>query len=173
MVSRLIDEASPFEPGTVLQPDGRASYYRISTQLALYNAKNLRTEPLKEAECQVHSPDLPLRCCRTAAFTGDEVSNAALLADAAITLVCEVIASAEMVLVPFGPNGGEKRCVKVQARQDGNFSGYELLSKASELQFQYRASRPDGAGLYRLGDQSRVPSFYLWDWRDRANFTND
>jgi hypothetical protein len=152
---------------------GRATYYRISTQSALSKAKILRTEQLTEAEFQVHRPNLPLRCCRTDAFTWDELSEAALLEETAITLAREVITAAELVLVPFGPNGGERRGVKIQAQENDCFCGYELLAKASTLQSKHQASRPDGLGLYRLGFQNRVPSFYLWGWRDKANFTTD
>jgi len=155
----------------------KASYYRVRTSFALARAKVVRTEPLSELEQKIHRPDLPLRFCRSRGIRWEDLWSAdAKGADRnenKVAISDEPIDAHELVIVPFGPHGGEKRGVQISSGREQGLTALEILRKAAQIQAKQATSHPEGVGIYRLGIQTRTPSFYLWGPDDRAGFVRE
>lgn len=157
---------------------GAISYYRIPVRLLADRAERLGSELLTPDEWKRHRPDLSLRLCRSAAYNwssdrhDDMKSFAALVARVDPCLpqarVETVLPIPSVVLLPFGPKGGHKKGVMVEAADPVGFTSLELLRAAHNLQSEHVRSWTQGVGLYRDGLQKGIPSYYIWGWRDKA-----
>jgi hypothetical protein len=49
----------------------------------------------------------------------------------------------------------------------------ELLWLAHELQAEYVKDWDQRVGIYRSGFQARLPSYYLWGFRDKAGHVDE
>ena len=171
----------PHKPGWGLDSlRGTATYYRISASLLNERAEQIRSEPLTRIEEDVHRPDLPLRLARTPlacwsnrSFSDPEAYAVSLgpEADSFVRTASEErINAAQLVLCPFGPKGARKRGVLVSPTQGTSFSALELLWLAQNIQSPLLREPPAGVGLYRLGFQGGVPSYYLGGQRGEASY---
>jgi hypothetical protein len=163
----------------------RVSYYVSTVAALLEKATFLRTEPLTDAEIALHRPDLPLCLARCAAVDWPSQAPetparlAAFLAaagrtDAGLDSGLDVgvtIDAAELVLLPFGPEGRSRAAVRVTAGDGIAFSAVELLWKAAAIQAPCLGSvmPTRGLGIYRSGLQRGVPSYYLWGGENRLH----
>ena len=158
---------------------GNATYYRLSTALLLSRARLLRSEPLTEAENQVHRPDLPLRVCRSGNLRWepsvpedlDIFEQEVAVKDPGFPR--EILALSSLILNPFGIKGGRKRGVLVKSADGIRFTSQELLWQASKIQAAMQASPLNGVGIYRSGFQNRIPSYYLWGSQDKAGIVSE
>ena len=77
----------------------------------------------------------------------------------------------EVVLYPFGPNGGQSAGVRVKADNGIAFTTGELLSKAAAVQAPCIGDvmPTRGVGIYRSGLHRGIPSYYLWGSEGRLN----
>lgn len=151
---------------------GTIAYYRVPCELLLKRCTYLRTEPLTQIELDVHRPDLPLRIA-----TFDQVewpAPARLKAFRKMLLSLASRASlpaTKLYLCPFGPNGGMKAGILVEPEDGHAFGVAELLSFAADIQAPLLRDTglPRRVGLFRLGIQRRVPSYYLWGYQSRMD----
>lgn len=157
---------------------GKAYYYRSSLGHFLNASVFLRVEQLSDEEVKVHRPDLPLAVCRnsllswfnnkTYMFNEYKKISAGHLND---LNSLDKLNIGKIVLVPFGAKGGYKKSVFVDAFNGNDFPGIELLWKANQVQSPHiTASIEKGVGLYRLGFEKGVPSFYIGGYYDNAGF---
>ena len=138
------------------------SYYLMPTSILLQKGTYLRSDPLSAEEQDLHRPDLPFSALRDKALTWSSadtshISNAAPLDVSSI------------YLLPFGPSGGIKTGIRVEAENRISFSPHELFAKAQAIQAaQHGKVAPvAGVGIYRSGLQRGLPAFYLWGAVDR------
>jgi hypothetical protein len=136
-------------------------YYRTTTSFLGSGAHLVRKLPFTPAEIARHRPDLPLRLLRTPGGDwGNPLQDWPRL-NLAFELDCPRLA-----LIPFGPKGAQLKAVMIKADNGRSITGAELLAAAHSIQpSSYEVA---GAGLYRSGLTSGVPSYYLWGGSDRA-----
>jgi hypothetical protein len=157
------------------KPVRAASYYRVPTELAK-RAKRLAKEPLTPDEAALHRPDLPLRLLRRSGwvFTTKRYASLKSFAVALGKKKLESLDAPKIVVRPRGPVRGHKAGVALEADNGRAFVGVELLWKMHEAQAPHiRAPRDDGSGLYRLGCERGVPSFYIHGDIDAAGYLAD
>jgi hypothetical protein len=150
---------------------GAWNYYVTLVSTMLEKAEYVRTEPLSPAEVALHRPDLPFAIGQNAAasWSSDQTTAAAQAWKTSDGDV--VIAVAQVYLSPFGPQGGHKRAVRVQAENGTSFTTGELIRKAAVVQAPHiKDERPAaGVGVYRSGLIRGIPSYYLWGAESRLH----
>ena len=155
--------------------NGKVIFYRSSTSRFAETAKLLRVDPLSDEEMAKYKLDLPFRVCRHKEFTWsqtpfiklqDYLSYCTLYN---VDLSDEPILKAEkVVLQPFGPTGGHKKSIVVDASNGKYFSATELLWKAHNVQAAYKTFIDFGVGLFRSGLSKKLASYYIGGYYDLA-----
>lgn len=144
---------------------GNISDYRLPRRYVEANARYLRTDALSEEELRVHRPDLPFAVAQRRdvswyqpAWHDDDFGTAPLLA------------ASRIHLAPFGPRDSSKPSSLLVADDGTAFTEAELLAKARILQSPFIGDvcLTDGGGIYRAGVRKRLPSYYLWGAKSRA-----
>ncbi|MFC7517510.1 hypothetical protein ACFQUU_21090 [Herbaspirillum sp. GCM10030257] len=157
---------------------GKVAYYRISTQLLLARASYVRTDEYSELEFKTNRPDLPFSFSQSTALNWyDQVpENIERLAhifevcgEGAGAACAPCLGTAQVYVSPFGPKGSSKPAILIKADDGNAFTVAELLWNAWQLQLpNLRETRlTDGVGLYRLGLQKQIPSYYIWGAKSR------
>ncbi len=150
---------------------GTCSYYRVPRKLLAERSKYVRTEIFTPSEESRHRPDLPLRLAALRDVDWPVEQAIAKFSEAISFLGAnEPLRASKLVLCPFGPKGGSKKGIVVIPADGEAFSVPELLILGARIQApNLRNTLPtSGIGLYRLGLQNGVPSFYLWGHRSQA-----
>jgi hypothetical protein len=150
----------------------RISYYVTTVSALTEKATYLRTDPLTDHEVALHRPDLPLSVGQSEVmqWPAEVYETAAhLVARSRAPGSLEVGEDAtfdatEVVLYPFGPNGGQRAGVRVKADNGIAFTAGEFLWKAAAVQAPYigEVAPTRGVGIYRSGLHRGIPSYYLW-----------
>jgi hypothetical protein len=149
---------------------GRANYYTADVETLLAKSTFVGNEPLTEEEAKVHRPDLPITVIQRAGVCWPvDVAEAGAWAqqfrgDGVGGVDGADLRAAEVYLSPFGPEGATKGGVRVRADNGVAFTAGELMRKAAEIQAKAvgKATSLPGVGIYRLGLNRLVPSFWLW-----------
>jgi hypothetical protein len=153
-------------------------FLRCSQSHFLNTSILVRFESIPDAVINVIRPDLPLYLCRndklrwtTKNYT-DIQSFAKYLDKAGIDInTLEKLNIDKVILVPFGPKGGDKKGVIVQAANGRYFTGLELLWHAHNVQAVHiNIEQEIGMGIYRSGFEKGLPTFYIGGFYDRAEF---
>jgi len=139
------------------------------------NATRLDAMPLTDREYTVFRPDLPMRVGRTMRACWNSIPDKSY-ADFVERMksleesgFCETVVEAPaVVLAPSGKKGGGKTGVIVNAENSRCFDCLELLWKAKALQEGVSDAVSKGIGLYRLGYEKGLPSYYIGEYRDAA-----
>lgn len=154
------------------------SYLRLPIPVLLKNAIYIRTEEYAEAEMKIHRPDLPLSFVQATAFEWastcpndiEQLLGASTQSEGVATLLAQSIDLPAVYLSPFSPKGGMKPLVLVEALNGRSFTAGELLLCSARLQSEHvRDSKvTKGVGIYRLGINRMIPTYYLWGAKGRA-----
>lgn len=157
----------------------RVIYPRISTALLVSRSTYLRTEQYSNTEFKFHRPDLPLSFAQREAVSwydplpeSEEHVRATLEASGERRSDAQSSLNTSKVYIsPFGPKGGLKADILVQADNGQAFSEAELIWKAWQLQRSLlRETRiTNGVGLYRAGLMHCTPSYYIWGAKSRLD----
>lgn len=117
-------------------------------------------------EKSVIQSELPLRFGRLKGVSWNNLESANKLEG----LLNEnpVIGTNSIVLVSFGPNGGQQRGVQINTEGQDGFKVSELLWKANLIQSEIYDRSSAGIGIYRLGYDKGIPSFYIGEYLDLA-----
>jgi len=139
------------------------NYYVTFVSTVLEQAEYVRTEPLSSAEAALHRPDLPFAIGQNAASSWSSEQTTAA-AGAWNASGGDAIAVAQVYLSPFGPQGGQRRAIRVQADNGSSFTTGELIRKAAVVQAPHIKDEgpTTGIGVYRAGLRRGIPSYYLW-----------
>lgn len=145
---------------------GNFTYCRLPRRYVETNAKYIRTDSLSEMELRVHRPDLPFAVAQRNDVSWYESSWQEGILETAPTVAVSTI-----YLAPFGPRDSAKPAVLLAADDGEAFTEAELLTKARLLQSPFLGDvrLTEGVGIYRAGIKKRVPSYYIWGKRSRAN----
>jgi hypothetical protein len=156
-------------------------YYRASSERFFKDATYFAKEQLTEEEIRIHRPDLPLNLCRSDqmswtsksyATIGDfEKDNSTAMQN--LASVCD-LKIGKIIFVPYGPKGGLKKGVKVEAQNGMNFTCRELLWNAQNIEAPHNPPGEEkGVGIFRLGFEKGIPSYYIGGFIDTAGFLNE
>ena len=74
----------------------------------------------------------------------------------------------KIVLLPYGVKGGLKKGQIVKADNESYFDCEELIWKAKRIQESVNNETSKGIGIYRIGFETRLPSFYIGQYIDSA-----
>ena len=160
-------------------------YTRTETDFFSNTSELIKGSGLTKQEEGIHRPDLPLRlnCFKETFWTVDRFEtpddfktflNQQLIDHEKI----ENLHTNKIVVIPTGQTGANKKSVLLE-NNEGVFDGLELMFNCFNIQQQYvkpekryfsrhrlaqkgrEEKRLTGFGLYRLGIQGNIPSFYL------------
>lgn len=151
---------------------GKFTYYRVPYRLLLDRSRYVRTEPLSRSEHEAHRPDLPLRFGVSAELNWPTASEVAAFSQLVSTLPESApLTSSQLYLCPFGPKGAARKATLVESARVGRFPIADLIVQSAILQAPFLGNhRPTrGIGIFRSGIQNRIPSYYLWGSRSRAD----
>ncbi len=139
-------------------------FYRVPTALFATRSQRIGDLPLTPEEWNAFRPDLPMRLGRSKDLSWNTPWDRSSAERAAND---ERIPCDAVVLVPYGPKGGSKSGVVVTAT-DGGLMVADLMLEAKRIQEATNPGTSNGVGLYRLGWQKRLPSYYIGEYQDRA-----
>ena len=139
---------------------------RLPRQYVEADARYIRTDSLSELELAVHRPDLPFAIAQRKDFSWYEPSW-----HEAVFETAPGLATSSIYLEPFGPRDSAKPASLVAADDGVAFTEADLLMKARILQapFVGDVRLTEGVGIYRAGIKKRLPSYYIWGARSRAD----
>jgi hypothetical protein len=158
-----------------LEGSRSASFYRLPSKFCEVNSSVIRIEELSEKEVGILQPDLPLRTSILSKWKWDQNEYVSLsdfelkLGSSLNELESQPLLNTDkVILIPSGPNGGDKKGVIIEADDGISFGPVEILWKAHNVQSKYETNAKDGVGIYRLGISKKIPSYYLGERYDRA-----
>ncbi len=156
----------------------KVSFYRTSVQIFLATAELIRVDALNENEISIIRPDLPFVTLQfdSINWTSKNYSTIELFKNEFINLKINLnkygkVYIPKVVLIPFGVKGGRKKASVVEAINGEYFESIELLWNAHNIQSTHITERSleKGIGIYRLGFEKGMPSYYIWGNHDEAN----
>lgn len=159
----------------------KVSYYRASSDRFFKDAVHFGKEELSEEEIRIHRPDLPLYLCRSDLMSWSSKTYSTVkdfeqdksFALQNLVSACD-LKIGKVVLIPYGPKGGSKKGVVVEANNGMDFTCAELLWNAQNIQAPYSPPVDEkGVGIYRLGFQKGIPTYYIGGFIDSAGFMNE
>jgi len=149
--------------------------YRISSNFFAINSILTDILPLTEEEFKAFRPDLPLRLLRTKKLRWNNFDSANYDEFLSLTddifdnnFLSQKLQVAKIVLLPYGNKGGLKKGSVISADNSVNFSCVELIWKAKEVQEAVNSRISDGIGIYRIGFEKGLPSYYIGGYYDTA-----
>jgi hypothetical protein len=83
------------------------------------------------------------------------------------------IEAKEIILIPYGPKGGLQKGTIVSADNEKYFGCVEPLWKAKGIQESINKNISEGTGIYRLGFEQGLPSFYIGEYNDSAGLLTE
>jgi hypothetical protein len=148
-------------------------FYRTSRSAFEARSTYLDFMPLSEPEHQAFRPDLVMRLGRTRELSWNNFEPSDLLTFNNKEFLEQNLFTNKIVLIPYGNKGGLKKSTVVAADNENYFSCEELIRKAKEIQESINAQKSNGIGIYRIGFESGLPSFYIGEYVDAAKILQD
>ncbi len=139
-------------------------FYRMPTAMFAKRSQRIGDMPLTPEELTAFRPDLPMRLGRSQSLSWNTTWD---MDATALAGTDQAIATDTLVLVPYGPKGGLKSGVVVKSAV-GELRVGDLMLEAKRIQESTNVATSNGVGLYRLGWQKRLPSYYIGEYVDRA-----
>jgi hypothetical protein len=73
----------------------------------------------------------------------------------------------EIIIYPFGSKGGITKPFLIKSMNSKSFTNLELRWNANNLQSEYlRGEVKSGIGIYRLGHEKKIASYYLGNFKE-------
>ena len=153
-------------------------YSRMAFANFLETTTFIKNQPLTRNELDIFKPDLPLRAYRQRNIQWqieyfDNLENYSIFLNSFnVDISTKIIFEApEIILYPYGPKGGLVKPTKIGALNGHYFTYEELLWNAQNLQSVHlKEETTSGIGIFRLGHEKKLPSFYIGNYVDRAEF---
>jgi hypothetical protein len=148
-------------------------FYRTSRRLFADKSVQLDILPLTDEERQAFRPDLPMRLGRSKAISWNdfEISELKELPDN--SFLQQRLQADKIVLLPYGIRGGRKKGTAMTADNGSYFDCEELISKAKRIQESVNNEISKGIGIYRIGFETNLPSFYIGQYIDSAEIMTE
>ncbi len=152
-------------------------FYRTSKEAFKTKTKYIDYLPLTEIEINVFRPDLPMRICRSKELSWNNFNSSS---DKEIVkkiqelhneeFLKNIINTNELILIPSGNKGGLKKGIYIKAENQKYFDSIELILKAKKIQEEVNTEISDGIGIYRLGFEKGIPSYYIDKFKNAAEY---
>ncbi|MBX3252712.1 MAG: hypothetical protein KF862_01120 [Chitinophagaceae bacterium] len=160
--------------------NGKVFFYRASLKRFKEISELIQVDPLDDVEINKYKLDLPFRICRHAeiGWTNTFYKNIGEFSESIKETNFELhnletLKAKEIKLYPFGSKGGHKKSVVVNPDNGDFFTEIELLWKAQNIQSLYIKEVKKGVGLFRLGIEKGMASYYIGNFHDNAETTKD
>lgn len=160
--------------------NSKVFFYRASIKKFKEISELIRIDPLDNLEISRYKPDLPFRICRqpNISWTNTFYEN---INDFIETIKqtnflldnTEILKANQIKLYPFGSKGGHKKSVIVTSDNGEFFTEIELLWKAHNIQSSYIKEIKSGVGIYRLGIEKEMASYYIGNFYGNAEIAKD
>jgi hypothetical protein len=130
--------------------------------------------PFTDLEQQVLRPDLPMRMARIKELSWNQnilhnqVELSEFLRKTNGAILEEIMDAGSIMLWPFPKKGAPKPAKIISADNGKYFTAVELLVKANAIRAEVNDSASVGVGIFRSGIKSKLPSYYIGDYIDRA-----
>jgi len=154
-------------------------FYRISNSIFIKRSEKIDMLPLTDDEFNAFRPDLPMRIGRTKKIHWNEfprIDHLTFESSLKITLDSEFLEqnlqTQKIVLAPYGRKRGMQKGSLIYSDSDF-FTVAELIWKAKNIQESVNSERSNGIGIYRLGFEKQVPSYYIGENIDRAGIIKE
>lgn len=160
----------------------RKKCYFYRTSSSIFENKSIKIDhaPLSSEEHTFFRPDLVMRFGRTKQLNWNQInfesqSDLDHFAQSNFPkeLVDQRIETNSIVVYPYGPAGGLKKGEKLNADNNISFSFPELIWKCKEIQESINTNPSEGLGLYRIGIEKGLPSYYIGEYLDKAGLLKD
>lgn len=158
----------------------KCSFYRTSAALFEMKSSQIDLLPLTEEEYHFFRPDLPMRIGRTKKLDWNQIdfkSYADFLNSFDADLITELgnqqLQTNTLIILPYGPAGGRKKGEKLVADNGNYFSAAELIWKSKQIQESVNKSVSIGIGIYRIGTEKGIPSYYIGFYLDSAGLLTE
>jgi hypothetical protein len=154
-------------------------FYRMSNATFFNFSKKIGILPLSSEELSAFRPDLPMRLGRTKMLSWNNIEDTtqsdfeSSLENLCPELIAQSLRTNKIVLLPFGRKGGLKKGTIIQADNGSFIPIHELLWKAGQLQEAVNNQDSIGVGLYRLGFEKGIPSYYIGEFIDSAGICKE
>jgi hypothetical protein len=139
-------------------------FYRMPTPLFAKRSQRIGDLPFTQEELKAFRPDLPLRLGRSIELCWNMPWNKEAIEQSDMS---HSISADAVILSPYGSKGGQKGGVIVRSVGGGLRVG-ALMLEAKRIQESANIQTSNGVGLYRLGWQKRLPSYYIGEYMGRA-----
>jgi hypothetical protein len=148
-------------------------FYRTSRQA--FKEKSVQEDvlPLTTEEKQAFRPDLPMRLGRSKALSWNDFKGSDLKELLDHDFLHQKLQADKIILLPYGIKGGLKKGTIVTADNGAYFDCEELIWKAKGIQESVNNETSKGIGIYRIGFESRLPSFYIGQYIDSAGIMTE
>ena len=151
-------------------------FYRTSS--SLFAEQSIQTDflPLTEEEENAFRPDLVIRLGRIKELSWNNIKATDLNSFTKglnPDVQKEKLQTNKIVLIPYGNKGGLKKGTIISADNSEYFECAELLWKAKTVQEAVSNQLSNGIGLYRLGFEKGLPSYYIGEYVDSAGLLSE
>ncbi len=160
--------------------NSKVFFYRTSVKSFKEMSELIRIDPLDDEETIKYKLELPFRICRNANISWtntlyDKIDDFIEIVKQTNFLSenTEILKASQIKLYPFGSNGGHKKSVVIRPDNGIFFTEIELLWKAQNIQSLYIKEIKPGVGIYRLGIEKGMASYYIWNFYDKAEITKN
>ncbi len=150
-------------------------FYRTSLKTFKNNLLELDFLALSEAEIKFFRTDLPMRLGRTELYNWNDFKadnyhdfKKQFHAQSNNFIAEEILLTDRIILIPYGIKKGFLKATVSYAANNSFFELAELIWKAKQLQEAANHSKSEGIGIYRLGTEKGIPSFYIGEFYDLA-----
>ncbi|WMI68177.1 hypothetical protein [Mangrovimonas sp. YM274] len=137
----------------------------MSTEIFKTKSELIENLPLTEKESQYFRPDLPMRFGRTKNVSWNSF-NSDGIKDLKSDFGNRKFNATKIILVPYCPKGGFKKGEILECKSE--FTEFEIILKAKEIQESSNNQKSNGIGFYRLGYQKGLPTYAIGEYFDRA-----
>lgn len=150
-------------------------FYRSDIKSFLKKSKRVDYIKLSNTESAIFRPDLAVRTCRieSISWTDKNLADSKFISQNYDLAGMKDINAAKIWLYPFKCDNSFSCAKLVEASNGKSFSAVELINKAYAIQNSANPKATDGIGIYRIGIQNGVPSYYIGEFYDIAGIMKE
>lgn len=160
--------------------NGKYFFYRTSLKTFKEVSKLLKLAPLNDNEISKYKLHLPYRICRhqginwtTQVYKSIDDFKESIKHTDFLSNNTGILKTSQIKLYPYGPKGGHKKSIIVYPDNGDFFTEIELLWKAHNIHSAYIKEIKSGVGIFRLGIENGMASYYIGNFYDAAGFTKE
>jgi hypothetical protein len=142
--------------------------YFYSAPRSIFEARSTYLDfvPLTEQEHSAFRPDLLMRLAVTKELSWNNFGPSSLITLNDRSFLEQRLCTNRIVLIPSSHKGALKKGKIITSTSGDYFSCEELILKAKEVQESINSHKSNGIGIYRIGFESKLPSFYIGEFKE-------